>query len=365
MVSGKRKDPPTDGWPPEAAEETFVCFVRHAQALHNVCDSNLWTPDNPLTKEGERQCETARKEWGSKVFADAELIVVSPMTRALMTAFNFNGKTSDDRWLVSPMCAEQLSGATCDEGTPKSKQLEKLPWMAKLRGVDELDEEWWLVKRPEEERRVSDFIDFLANRSERKVVVVSHGGFLEYVVGYHMHNAHHHLMSVAELVSVKQKLHRSLFNCNRALVAEYENKPLRALVHAPLFCLQGIGRKKAGLLAQLGPKTVQGLASWKFAKWAEAICILASTEEAGTRDLHQEPAHMNINKALDTAWEGSSMTELLDAPVSALEGVPSSQDAMFRSMGIKTIKDLGTWKYYMWARAMCTLSDVETVDGSS
>lgn len=69
-----------------------------------VCDDNLWTPDNPLTKEGERQCQEAYEDWGQPLFEAAELIVVSPMTRALQTAYRIGGlKASDARVLVTPM----------------------------------------------------------------------------------------------------------------------------------------------------------------------------------------------------------------------------------------------------------------------
>merc|ERR1712118_621131 len=98
---------------------------------------------------------------------------------------------------------------------------------------------------------------------------------------------------------------------------------------------------------------------------AEALSVLTPVQHEGARDLHSQRAHMNINKLLVKDWESSSLADLLDAPMSAFEGVTEDQDKIFRSLGIKTIGDLGKWKYFRWARAICTLAQYETEDGSS
>ncbi|CAE8740473.1 unnamed protein product [Polarella glacialis] len=288
------------------------------------------------------------------------------MTRALQTAFLINGKSqSDSRWLVSGMCAERLSGATCDEGTPKSELVQRLTWMHHWPGVEELDEEWWKADRPEEELRVADFLDFLQSRPEQKIIVVSHGAFLESIVGYHMNNAQHHLMSITDSEGAKQKLRTSSFNLNFAVDSEYEALPLKTLAKEPLNCLKGFSRRKAALLAAIGPKTVCDLASWKYARWAESICTLAPAEQDGLRDLSHVKHGMNINHALIKDWEGYSMSDLLGAPLSAFEGLTEPNDVVFKSIGIGSIKELGTWKFYSWSRAICALAEVESADGSS
>jgi hypothetical protein len=62
---------------------------------------------------------------------------------------------------------------------------------------------------------------------------------------------------------------------------------------------------------------------------------------------------VGLNKALDKAYESKSLTELLDAPVSALAGV-SDGDAehLAAAFGIKTVRDLGTNKYFKLAQAL-------------
>jgi len=362
----KKKEAPTTGWPEDVASgRRYICVVRHSQALHNVCDDNLWTPDNPLTTEGESMCERAREQWAKTIFEGADLIVVSPMMRALQTAFIMAGKTADTRWLISPMCSEHLSGATCDEGRPKSELLTAIPWISHLAGVHELEEEWWKAPRDEEPLRVTAFLKFLESRGEQKIVVVSHGGFLEYVTGFYMQNAEHHLMSADDCERSKQKMGRSTLNIRDAVSKEYETASFKAIAKAPLTCFHGLGPRRCSLIAKLGPKTVSDLASWKYAKVSAALCELAPLQQEGSRDLSHQEACMNINKILDKEWEGSSLPELLDAPISAFAGITEAHAPTIKSLGLKCIKDLGSWKFYSWARAICVLAEFESVDGSS
>jgi hypothetical protein len=272
--------------------------------------------------------------------------------------------------MVTPMCSEKLSGATCDEGRKKGEVMEELPWMASWNGVAELDDEWWKAERPAEEDRVDAFLDFLEQREEKKIVVVSHGAFLQYIVGYHLHNAHHHMMPVTEFRGIRQRLGRSTFNLGSVVIRDYEETPLRELVKAPLTCIKGIGNKKLSLLCALGVPTVEKMANWKYAKWAESICLLATKEKDGGRDVSHKANKININKALDKEWEGWAMSFLLDAPPSAFEGLSKKHDSTFKALGVATIKDLGDGEgqvrnVFKWARAIHTLASVESLDGQS
>ena len=65
---------------------------------------------------------------------------------------------------------------------------------------------------------------------------------------------------------------------------------------------------------------------------------------------------ININKALDKAWESKTLAEIADAPPSALAGLSEAHDKALAAVGIKTIKDLAEWKYVGWARAIVELS---------
>lgn len=66
---------------------------------------------------------------------------------------------------------------------------------------------------------------------------------------------------------------------------------------------------------------------------------------------------VGLNKALDKEYEGKSLQELLDAPVSAIAGV-SEGDAqhLASAFNIKTVRDLGTNKYFALAQSLVGLS---------
>ncbi|HZN72959.1 MAG TPA: hypothetical protein VFC00_14920 [Micromonosporaceae bacterium] len=66
---------------------------------------------------------------------------------------------------------------------------------------------------------------------------------------------------------------------------------------------------------------------------------------------------LGLEKKLDKAWEGKSAQELADAPVSALSGVTENDAKLLQeAFGIKTVRDLGTNKYFRWAQAIATLA---------
>lgn len=69
---------------------------------------------------------------------------------------------------------------------------------------------------------------------------------------------------------------------------------------------------------------------------------------------------MNINKVLDKAWEGKPLKEIVNAPVSILEGV-SENDAKLleQAFRVRTVGDLGRQKFFLWAQALVVLAEGE------
>ena len=69
---------------------------------------------------------------------------------------------------------------------------------------------------------------------------------------------------------------------------------------------------------------------------------------------------MNLNKALDKSFEGKSFKELVNAPVSALQGVSDNDaKALADAFNVKTIGDLANLKHVKWAQAIVTLAETE------
>lgn len=68
---------------------------------------------------------------------------------------------------------------------------------------------------------------------------------------------------------------------------------------------------------------------------------------------------LNINNAVDKEYEGCSLHELCSAPITAIQGIgPKGTEAMHK-LKIKTIKQLGTYKFYKMAKAITILSKTE------
>ncbi|MDD4941950.1 MAG: hypothetical protein PHQ13_00250 [Rhodoferax sp.] len=69
---------------------------------------------------------------------------------------------------------------------------------------------------------------------------------------------------------------------------------------------------------------------------------------------------MNINKAVDKPFESKSLKEIADAPVDALEGVSAGDaELLAKAFNIKSIRDLGTNKYFLTAQAIAALAAKE------
>jgi predicted flap endonuclease-1-like 5' DNA nuclease len=153
-------------------------------------------------------------------------------------------------------------------------------------------------------------------------------------------------------------------NCNHALIKAHEGTSFRELILKPVKVLQGIGPVHEKQLSELGIKTVQELADYKFFHLARAIQTLANTaeEEGGGHAQSGSAAAimMNINKGVDKAYETQSFKEILQAPVHALQGIgEKAAGATWQQLGVKTINDLANWKYAKWAEALHVVSKYE------
>ncbi|GAA4472818.1 hypothetical protein GCM10023094_05450 [Rhodococcus olei] len=58
------------------------------------------------------------------------------------------------------------------------------------------------------------------------------------------------------------------------------------------------------------------------------------------------------------AWEGKSVEEIAKAPVTALQGVSDGDaEKLAAAFNIKTVGDLGTNKFFLWAQAFTKLAE--------
>ncbi|XVV00225.1 hypothetical protein ACQPW3_22530 [Actinosynnema sp. CA-248983] len=65
---------------------------------------------------------------------------------------------------------------------------------------------------------------------------------------------------------------------------------------------------------------------------------------------------VDLAKQLDKAYEDLGVSEILDAPVAALAGVSEGDaEKLAAAFNIKTVRDLGTNKYFTLAAALVAL----------
>ncbi len=65
---------------------------------------------------------------------------------------------------------------------------------------------------------------------------------------------------------------------------------------------------------------------------------------------------VELGKALDKAYENSTLDEILAAPPSALAGLTDKHSELLAELGIKTVRDLGSNKYFAAAGVLVALS---------
>jgi len=168
-----------------------VLFIRHGQGMHNVSMLGWYLVDPPLTKKGEGQAKELHENIKDQI-KDVELVIVSPLMRAMQTALGgFEGCTVP--FHVTPLLRERL-GAPCDEGRPKSELVKLIPEMADWGGFKEMPEEWWTMKCLEYDfnSRIDELLEFIASRPEKTIAVVGHGGIFTRILGVHLKNCGFH-----------------------------------------------------------------------------------------------------------------------------------------------------------------------------
>jgi broad specificity phosphatase PhoE len=221
-----------------------VCFVRHAQGFHNVAeaasgnkepfgDMKLW--DAKLTPEGIQQCLTLRKTlaetpFQGEPFTHFDLVVVSPLTRALETAHHVFGpcripgeptfmsekfelsRYPRPHFLVREECRERYGTYTCDGRRKISEIVKEFPHYD-FSEIEHDEDVYWTANGRESNKECMEravlFLEWLNKRPEKAIAVVSHGWFLRHLFAQ---------FGGDQSLDDKDRLHRSTANCEHRSV---------------------------------------------------------------------------------------------------------------------------------------------------
>jgi glucosyl-3-phosphoglycerate phosphatase len=172
-----------------------VLLIRHAQSTFNAHYAAFGVDpghiDARLSELGLQQVEAARETLAG---TPVDLVVVTPLTRALQTA---QGLFGDREVPVHVTCLhrERLE-SSCDVGRSPVHLARDFPHLA----FDHLADPWWhapeghegpFAIEPENEfrARVDRFRTWVGERPERRVAVIGHGTFFHALTGRWLANA--------------------------------------------------------------------------------------------------------------------------------------------------------------------------------
>lgn len=177
---------------------TRIVCIRHGESTFNAAHRATGVDPNHrdarLTARGEAQAREARTGLRDIPF---ELVVVSPLTRAIQTAsILFEGHPSAPRLLVEVLHRE-CQESSCDVGRAASELAAEFPHL----DVGHLPEVWWhaeevaaltfglpIEPRPLFDRRVAGFRQWLRARPEKTIAVIGHGTFFYHLTGTFLEN---------------------------------------------------------------------------------------------------------------------------------------------------------------------------------
>jgi broad specificity phosphatase PhoE len=159
-----------------------IHLVRHAQGLHNVTTENTKFSDPLLTPKGKQQCTELQRTFPHHRGID--LIVSSPIRRTLYTSllsFHDDIKTKGLRIIALPELQE-TTALPCDTGSHPVEldnefAGEPIDFALVQPGWNDKTAAKWAVNDETIARRAQEAREWLYQRQEMEIVVVTHGSF--------------------------------------------------------------------------------------------------------------------------------------------------------------------------------------------
>lgn len=186
--------------------KTALC-IRHGESTFN----RAWRLDPvdplhfdaPLSETGQEQVLQARAGFAS---VSVELVIVSPLTRALQTAVGLFAEHPAAPPLIVAHLARERVENSCDVGRSPALLAVDFPTV----DVGHLADVWWHADGAPDERgicvepietvaaRATAFHAFLRARPERVIAVVAHGTFFYHLTGKRLANCEATVLDLGE-----------------------------------------------------------------------------------------------------------------------------------------------------------------------
>eukprot|EP00560_Eucampia_antarctica_P007561 CAMPEP_0197828532 /NCGR_PEP_ID=MMETSP1437-20131217/5074_1 /TAXON_ID=49252 ORGANISM="Eucampia antarctica, Strain CCMP1452" /NCGR_SAMPLE_ID=MMETSP1437 /ASSEMBLY_ACC=CAM_ASM_001096 /LENGTH=236 /DNA_ID=CAMNT_0043429767 /DNA_START=299 /DNA_END=1006 /DNA_ORIENTATION=+ len=178
-----------------------VHFVRHGQGFHNLmadlahATGREWTQftiapenpyimpeilDSPLTQKGREQAR-ALQPCLDEMETLPQMVVLSPNCRALQTGIiAYQPLLNKVPFIAHEMAREEMGVHVCDQRRPKSQQVSEFP-MVDFSLIETEEDELFSPTERESKmsvgERIYTFMEWLSQRPEKHVGVVSHSGW--------------------------------------------------------------------------------------------------------------------------------------------------------------------------------------------
>ncbi len=162
-----------------------VYCIRHGEALHNVLFREMGQPayllyrDTPLTSIGVEQSKKLGESW--EEIDNMELIIVSPLLRTLQTADNIFCK-KDISMIALDCIMEYPQGLDKCNHRKSIKELKYCFPKIDFFNIDYEEDPFWkkyeMESISELEKRIEKMKEFINQRPEKNIAIVSHSSFL-------------------------------------------------------------------------------------------------------------------------------------------------------------------------------------------
>jgi broad specificity phosphatase PhoE len=159
-----------------------IYWVRHAEAQSNISEINYKIIDPGLTSLGYIQCEILKKYLESnKIIGYIDLVVVSPLERTLETC----NRIIDHNNSIPIISLDEIR-ERIDHPCHKRDLISKKKSQYKFINYNQIKNDYDFLydkfngNEPESnvKLRCKWFIDWLKNRKEKNILVITHGNFL-------------------------------------------------------------------------------------------------------------------------------------------------------------------------------------------